>query len=412
MCLTLPVARFNEELRRTERRLRFDVDALANAICLSVNRPLTDLAAIAKLTEGGFNRVLQAIFNDDYTIIARLPYRITVPKHYAVASEAATLDFLRSQGIAVPKVLGYSSVKTNPISVEYLLLEKLDGTPLGDQWFTMDTTTRVRMMRQIVDLEEKLLNIPLPASGNQIVVGPTAQFEWWYRERALLNVDRGPCVLQQNVKSSFFKKISPPEHIRHLSNYLKLTPHLDIPPSHRFSRPVLRHPDFSPNNILVNSSGKIHFQNWGDPLSETLAKPEVKLPDNFQALGREEQRTIQETMRRRIVHFYYAALTMRHLPDHFDALRNENAMLRAKLFERAGAPWEGDSLSLKYAITQARRNWPMTLPGDKDKAEHIECPVTYSEEETRQCVDEHSREVEKIQELDEMRELIGTDALG
>ena len=70
-----------------------------------MNRPLTDLATIAKLAEGGFNRVLQATFNDGYAIIARLPYHVTVPKHYAVASEAATLDFLRSQGVAVPKSL-------------------------------------------------------------------------------------------------------------------------------------------------------------------------------------------------------------------------------------------------------------------------------------------------------------------
>jgi hypothetical protein len=30
-----------------------------------------------------------------------------------------------------------------------------------------------------------------------------------------------------------------------------------------------------------------HFQNWGDPLSETLAKPEVKLPENFDQLSQE-----------------------------------------------------------------------------------------------------------------------------
>ena len=155
-----------------------------------------------------------------------------------------------------------------------------------------------------------------------------------------------------------------------------------------------------------------HFQNWGDPLSETLAKPEVKLPDNFKDLANEEQETIQETMRRRIVHFYYAALTMRQMPDHFDALRNENVMLRAELFDRAGAPWEGDSLSLKYTITQAQRNWPMSLSGDTDGVGSVVCPVTYSEEESRQCVDEHDQQGEKIQELAEMREFIGTDALG
>jgi hypothetical protein len=38
---------------------------------------------------------------------------------------------------------------------------------------------------------------------------------------------------------------------------LKLAPHLDVPSDHPLARPVLRHPDFSPNNILVNSSNDI-----------------------------------------------------------------------------------------------------------------------------------------------------------
>ncbi|KAI2789023.1 hypothetical protein POX_e07049 [Penicillium oxalicum] len=174
-------------------------------------------------------------------------------------------------------------------------------------------------MRQIADVERRFMSIPFPASGSlyhrrdldsshhvipvldDIVVGSTAQYEWWYQERASLEVDRGP------------------------------SRSLDVPSDHRMSRPTLRHPDFSPNNILVNTSNDVvgiidwqhavvlpfclcagipdHFQKWGDPLSETLSKPEVKLPENFDRLSHEEQENIQETIRRRIVHSYYAALT-------------------------------------------------------------------------------------------------------
>ena len=86
-------------------------------------------------------------------------------------------------------------------------------------------------------------------------------------------------------------------------------------------------------------------------------------------MSREEQTTTQETMRRRLVHFYYAALTMKHLPDHFDALKNYKSMLRAKVFRDAGAPWEGDSITLKYAIIQAYQNWPMYL--DKGHLQNV-----------------------------------------
>ena len=199
------------------------------------------------------------------------------------------------------------------------------------------------------------------------------------------------------------------------------------------SRPTLRHPDFSPSNILLNTSNDVvgiidwqhtvilplclcagipdHFQNWGDLLSETLSKPEVKLPNNFDQLSHEEQETIQETMRRRIVHFYYAALTMKSLPDHFDAIRSENCMLRAKLFHHAQAPWEGDSVSLKYAMLQVLENWPMSLDeGAQTRA--VERPIRFSEEEIQKCSKDYRQEQEKLQELGEMRDLIGTDALG
>ncbi|KAF7712895.1 Uncharacterized protein PECH_002549 [Penicillium ucsense] len=423
---------FNEELRRAERRIQFDIDALARAACHSVGRRLNGVASITKLAEGGFNRVLQITFNDGYAILARLPYKTTVPKHYAVASEAATLALLRAHGVPVPKVLAYSPDQTNAVGTEYILLERLEGTPLSDQWFSMDTKTRVKIMRQIVDVERRFMSIHFPASGSlyhrrdldssqhvipvldDIVVGPTAQHEWWYQERASLEVDRGPwntfsACFEAPAKRELefcerfgkprlhverylreihqFRKLSPIPYQHLLTNYLKLAPYLDVPSDHRMSRPTLRHPDFSPNNILVNTSNDVvgiidwqhavilplclcagipdHFQNWGDPLSETLSKP--------------------ETMRRRIVHFYYAALTMKSLPDHFDAIRTENCMLRAKLFHHAQAPWEGDSVSLKYAMLQ---------------------------EEMQQCSEDHQQEQEKLKELGEMRELIGTDALG
>jgi hypothetical protein len=178
---------------------------------------VADLVSITKIAEGGFNRVLQVTFNDGYAVIARLPYHSTVPKYRAVASEAATLDLLRSHGIPVPRVLGYSPDHANPVGTEYLLLEKLEGKPLSDQWFTMDNKTRAKIMSQIVDMETRFMGIPLPGSGSlyyrrdlgtsewaipvsgqpgseQIVVGPTARFEWWYGERALLDIDRGPCT--------------------------------------------------------------------------------------------------------------------------------------------------------------------------------------------------------------------------
>ena len=230
-----------------------------------------------------------------------------------------------------------------------------------------------------------------------------------------------------------FQLQHPSYHADLLRDYLRLAPSLDIDPGSRFSRPTLRHADFSPSNILVNdendSIGIIdwqhsvalplclcagiprHFQNWGGPVSEALKAPATKLPEHFDTLDPAEQRSVQETMRRRLVHFYYGAITLKKMKDHFDALRDEKAMLRAKLYDRARAPWEGDSLSLEHGIIQVQESWPMSLEGSPTSAQR-ECPVKYSSERTRACQEKVKEEEDRLNDLEEMREMLGTDALG
>ncbi|KAL3493213.1 kinase-like protein [Aspergillus germanicus] len=432
---------FNEELRRSERRIQFDVDALARAACHSVGRCLSGVVSITKLAEGGFNRVLQITFKDGYAVLARLPYKTTVPTRYVVASEAATLALLRAHGVPVPKVLTYSPDKTNAVGTEYIILEKLEGIPLSGQWFSMDRKTRVKLMKQIVDLESRFMSINFPASGSLYHRHDLDNSHRFIPvsddivERASLEVDRGPwktfsACFEAPAKREieFCKRFGKPRlHVERylrelhqfhsqppipyqylLAKYLKLAPYLDVPSDHRMSRPTLRHSDCSPNNILVNTSSDMvgvidwqhavilplclcaeipnHFQNWSDPLSETLYKPED-------------------------CSLLYAPLTMKSLPDHFDAIRSETLMLRAKLFHHAQAPWEGDSVSLKYAMSQVLKNWPMSLD-EGAQTTSAECPVQFSEEEIQKCSEDYNQEQERLQELGEMRDLIGTDAIG
>ncbi|KAL4929902.1 kinase-like protein [Aspergillus undulatus] len=354
---------FNEHIRRAERHVPFDVGALSSIVCKPVSRSTTELASIDKLAEGGFNlnHVLELSFKDDYSVLARIPFKSTVPKHYAVASEAATLDLLRSYGIPASRVLTYSSGPSNPVGTEYPVLEKLDGRPLSDQWFTIDNKTRVKIMKQVVQVESRLMSARFPASGSlkhdldDIVVGPTAQHEWWYKERALLGIIHGtdyrsafeaPAIREIEFCKQFgrprphielylrelypFQMLSPSPHVRLLLDYLRLSAHLELAQDHPFSRPTLRHPDISPNNILVNASNDIsgiidwqhaailplclcagipeYFQNWGDPISETLAEPDVELPENSQDLSHYEQENTLETRRRRL-YMYKVAYT-------------------------------------------------------------------------------------------------------
>lgn len=218
---------FNEDLRRSERRLTFNIDALKDAIAQSVNRSTTEIVSFEKLAEGGFNRIIEARFRDGKAVLARLPYPLLAPKHYAVASEAATLGFLRSQNLPVPKVLGYSPTHENPVGTEYLLLEKINGVCLGNIWYIIDNKARKKIMQQVVDIEEKMLRFSLPASGSiyyfkdlrpgdrhisfaqesaqnggpeELVIGPTAQYEWHYKERTFMKDHNGPCMPDRSMR--------------------------------------------------------------------------------------------------------------------------------------------------------------------------------------------------------------------
>ena len=178
----------------------------------AVDKDESDIKTLFKLAEGGFNRVFEIVFKDDISILARLPYSSTEPRNLSVASEVATLDFVRSYEIPVPRVLGYSATAENTVGAEYVLMEKLPGRVIGDRWFDLSDTERLKILYKIVETEAKLFSIELPASGSiyyncdlpesvskvnlpgssDLVVGPFSGQRWWAVERADLDIDRGP----------------------------------------------------------------------------------------------------------------------------------------------------------------------------------------------------------------------------
>ncbi|KAJ5213403.1 hypothetical protein N7449_000572 [Penicillium cf. viridicatum] len=62
-------------------------------------------------------------------------------------------------------------------------------------------------------------------------------------------------------------------------------------------------------------------------------------------------------------------------------------------------------------MLQVLKSWPMSLD-EGAQARSVECPIHFSEEEIQKCSEDYRQEQEKLQELGEMRDVIGTDALG
>ncbi|KAH8104316.1 hypothetical protein DFH11DRAFT_1551012 [Phellopilus nigrolimitatus] len=110
---------FNDALRHAERRLVFDVEGLRRLAAQSVGRSPADVVNLSKLAEGGFNRTFLITLCDNFQM---------VPKYYAVASEVATMELLRSSGLPVPEVYGYSPASDNAAKTECFFMEFMRGT--------------------------------------------------------------------------------------------------------------------------------------------------------------------------------------------------------------------------------------------------------------------------------------------
>lgn len=148
-------------------------------------------------------------------MVARTPYLITVPKLYAVASEVATLDFMRSSGVPVPKIYGYFPDSDNAAGTEYIFMQFVQGSKLSDVWPSLDEQEVISVVRQLTELESVMMSLSFPAGGSlyfikdlekvgtglgilledeRFCIGPDTRLPLWYGKRSKLDVDRGPCT--------------------------------------------------------------------------------------------------------------------------------------------------------------------------------------------------------------------------
>ncbi|RPD68468.1 protein kinase subdomain-containing protein PKL CAK Fmp29 [Lentinus tigrinus ALCF2SS1-7] len=297
----------NDKLRHAERRRDFNVDALRRLAAESVNRSPDDIESLRKLAEGGFNRVFLITMRDGFRMVARIPYPTTIPKYFAVASEAATLAFLRSVGVPTPEVYGYSPTPDNAAGTEYILMQHIEGVSLADVLPDLDEGNIISILRQLVQLEwsimtlvfnaggslyfaEDLANAPgypsgptkpgIPLKDERFCIGSETNLSLWFGRRSELDVDRGPYAtieetlvrgaekeqaylrrfgrpllpFQRIRREAYgYQKQQPSDHIENLDRYLRIAPSL-VSRDKRFDYFCMRHPDLQPSNIIVSRS--------------------------------------------------------------------------------------------------------------------------------------------------------------
>ena len=219
---SLTVIRFqsyNEHLRLSERRLYFNINELCRVVAKSVGLSTTDIILFTKIAEGGSYRIFEATFRNGMKVISRLPYPSTIPREYGVASEVATMEFLRLHGVPIPRVFDWSSSASNQVGSEYIIMERVQGRELADTWYTMTFKERMAVVEKIVDVERILFGVHFPANGSlffknslnagvksvdmpennslkdlcRFCIGPSTEYLWWHQKRNELAANRGPC---------------------------------------------------------------------------------------------------------------------------------------------------------------------------------------------------------------------------
>ncbi|RMY04672.1 hypothetical protein D0868_06820 [Hortaea werneckii] len=458
-------------MRLDERRLIFNVSALLAVAAQSINRQKEDIKSFRKLAEGGFNRVFEVTMRDGLQIVARLPYPSTQPKLLATSSEVATMDLVRTHNVPTPLVYAYSANANHPVGSEYIFLADVSQT----SGMSCVTKRRVKILGGIVDQEAKLFDIPLPAYGSiyktsdlplntdhakleadagQFCIGPDASLGYWFGTRSQLDISRSPATTCQQVLEGGAKKemtwlhshgkprlpfdreyreifnyaeVDPEEHINSLEKFLKVASHA-VPAEEWLHKPVIRHPDLSPNNIFVDDDCNItsildwqhttvlplylhagipsSLQNYGDPDSEELKKPEY--PSNLDELDEDDRLKDIELYRRRHTHYYYVGATITKLNSHYKAMSHDRGLFRKKLYQHAVAPWEGNSIPLKADLVMLSRNWSeLTKGGIEGEQRTTTCPISFQQQDADETTDKILEQEDIDKKMGIIRDAIG-----
>ncbi|EUC48494.1 hypothetical protein COCMIDRAFT_87131 [Bipolaris oryzae ATCC 44560] len=244
---------------------------------------------------------------DGFQLVGRIPYLFTEPRPLLVASEVATMHFLRLHGIPVPRIYGYSATSDNGAGTEYMFMELVHGKNLGDIWFDLSIEARITVVTNLVELESRLFSLTFPASGSlyhtkdmgpglkkvevpiadsaydgHFCIGSDTRLNMWRGKRLNIQTDRGPysiAALEAGAKKEIayltkfgrplhpFQRLhrevhgyqlqSPSEHLSNLEKYLRTVPHLIPDGNSTLVHPTMRHPDLQLNNIFVSDDFSI-----------------------------------------------------------------------------------------------------------------------------------------------------------
>ncbi|KNG86723.1 hypothetical protein ANOM_005182 [Aspergillus nomiae NRRL 13137] len=381
---------WDEEHQLRDRFSPFNVPELQQIAAQSVGADTC--TAMTKMAEGSFNKTFRLEMDNGSSVIARIPHPIAGPRYYTTASEVATMEFARTiLGIPTPQVYAWNADVNNAVSSEYIIMEEAPGTKLEDIWHVLSLEEKIEIMKDLVKLENKMLQAPLNSYGSlyyasanikdavpvdicadvsselkdkvqrRFVIGPVAERNYWLKERAEMAFDRGPLTsATQN---------SPSSHISLLHKYLKVATYL-LPNDPAVVAPYIWHTDLYSGNIFVQNgkiSSVIDWQGlWAAPLILQARHARLvnyngeiilKAPANFNDLDPAEKTRIRGLMRSSILLYLYEKQIAKEIPLFNKVLRFDHGRIRCDPVLFVGDTWDDELIPLRESLIRFERSW-------------------------------------------------------
>ncbi|KAH8434269.1 aminoglycoside phosphotransferase family protein [Aspergillus melleus] len=294
----------NEQNELSKRYVRFNLQRLIE-VALNVCDGARNCTRVLKCLEGLRNKAFILTMDNGAEVFAKIPNPKAGPSRFTTASEVATHELLRDVlKIPVPRILAWSSdAANNPVEAEYIVSEKAPGIRLGSVWNQWPREAKLKVITQIVDMENTLTAVSFPKHGciyfkddlrsltgkaedinidssnaeslSRFSVGPLTSAELWEESIRELQLERGPWLdpreytqaLGRNEiawiqshgqpRMNYYRSTEhyklPSEGLALLTQYMNVAPYL-VPSTtdEAATSKVLWHPDLHLDNVFVD----------------------------------------------------------------------------------------------------------------------------------------------------------------
>ncbi|KAH9879801.1 hypothetical protein J1614_001825 [Plenodomus biglobosus] len=229
----------------------------------------------------------------------------------------------------------------------------------------------------------------------RFVIDPVVDREFWHRERASMDIDRGPLKPSGGLIEQTDAPRSPLAHIALYEKFLKVSDILL--PKGDFVRPTLWHWDIRIPNIFVKEdsiTSLIYWQDtWTGPLSHQARHPRLvryggdlvlQLPEGLESMqDEEEKRRIQAWVQKSIVMWSYEKDTKSVNSVLHDVLHIDQAQNRRDTFNFANNTWDEDIIPFRQCLIRVVRHW-------NEIDDSTPCPIAFTASE----IETHHRDGE------------------